>query len=89
MFRVTAEGVKRIFGAEVGLAIGSNKIVGSISYDATSVKLAPVKAVGFTEKTYPFNQDSGPVGGLEPLLLPWGGAKPATYKWSGSSFAKK
>ena len=89
VFRVTAEGVKRVFGAEVGRAIGSNKIIGSISYEAGSVKLAPGKAVGFTEKTYPFNQDSGPVGGLEPLLLPWGGAKAATYKWSGSAFDKK
>lgn len=89
VFRVTSEGVKRVFGAEVGRAIGSNKIIGSISYDASSVKLSPGKAVGFTEKTYPFNQDSGPVGGLEPLLLPWGGAKSATYKWSGSSFDKK
>jgi hypothetical protein len=89
VFRVTSEGMKRVFGAEVGRSIGSNKIVGSISYDASSVKLAPGKAVGFTEKTYPFNQDSGPVGGLEPLLLPWGNAKPATYKWSGSAFDKK
>ncbi len=89
VFRVTSEGVKRIFGAEVGRAIGSNKIIGSISYDAKAVTLAPGKAVGFTEKTYPFNQDSGPVGGLEPLLLPWGSSKSATYKWSGSAFEKK
>jgi len=89
VFRVTSEGIKRIFGAEVGRAIGSNKIVGSISYDSKAVVLAPGKAVGFTQKSYPFNQDTSAVGGLEPLLLPWGSAKTTTYKWSGSAFDKK
>lgn len=89
VFRVSGESIKRVFGAEVGRSIGSQKIVGSISYDDKgAVTLAPGKAVGFTKASYPFNQDSGPVGGLEPLLLPWGDTKPVSYKWSGSSFAK-
>jgi hypothetical protein len=89
VFRVSGESIKRVFGAEVGRSIGSQKIVGSISYDDKgSVTLGPGKAVGFTKASYPFNQDTGPVGGLEPLLLPWGDAKPVSYKWSGSSFSK-
>lgn len=89
VFRVSGESIKRVFGAEVGRSIGSQKIVGSITYDDKGgVTLAPGKAVGFTKASYPFNQDSGPVGGLEPLLLPWGDAKPVTYKWSGSAFSK-
>ena len=43
--------------------------------------------IEWTEKTYPFNQDSGPVGGLEPLILPWGG--PAVrYRWSNGAFTR-
>ncbi len=89
VFRVTAEGIKRVFGAEVGRAIGANRVVGTIKYEAKKVVLAPGKAVGFTEKSYPFNQDNGPVGGLEPLLLPWSSTKSVTYAWSGTGFDKK
>jgi hypothetical protein len=92
VFQVTAEGLRRTFAAEVGRAIGQSKIVGQISYEqhkgAASVVLAPGKAIGFTKDTYPFNQDSGPVGGIEPLLLPWGDVRSVRYRWSGSSFDK-
>ncbi len=91
VFRVSGETIKRVFGAEVGRSIGNQKIVGSITYageKSATVTLGPGKAIGFTRTSYPFNQDSGAVGGLEPLLLPWGDANPVTYKWGGSSFSK-
>ena len=91
VFRVSGESIKRVFGAEVGRSIGSQKIVGSITYGGdrvATITLGPGKAIGFTKTSYPFNQDAGAVGGLEPLLLPWGDAKPVTYKWSSGSFSK-
>jgi hypothetical protein len=51
--------------------------------------LASGKAVGFTKESYPFNQDKAPVGGIEPLLLPWSDTTSARYKWSGSVFEKQ
>ncbi|NUP10561.1 MAG: hypothetical protein HOW73_31315 [Polyangiaceae bacterium] len=89
VYRVTAEGLKRVFAAEVGRAIGSKKIIGAIAYDSGKVTLSAGKAVGFTKDTYPFAQDSSAVGGFEPLILPWGDAKPLKYKWSGSGFDKQ
>lgn len=93
VYRVSADGVRRIFGAEVGRAIGKNKIIGSISYESqkagSSIVLAAGKAVGFTKESYPFNQDTSAVGGLEPLILPWSEPKSARYKWSGSAFEKQ
>lgn len=93
VFKVGTDGIKRVFGAEIGRSIGANKIVGAINYESDKggffVKLAPNKAVGFTKESYPFNQDAGPVGGVEPLLLPWGDAKPIKYKWSGKGFDKQ
>jgi hypothetical protein len=56
---------------------------------SAEIELAPGKAVEWTEQTYPFNQDAGPVGGAEPLLLPWSGLKPARYKWNGTAFVNK
>ena len=45
-----------------------------------------LEAVGWSEKTYPFPEDTTTAGGLEPLLLPWSEAGARRYKWSGSAF---
>lgn len=92
VFRVSEAGIKRAFGAEVARAIGSKRVDGSIKYDAQKgafVVLGPGRATGFTKESYPFAQDTSAVGGLEPLLLPWSGAAPARYKWTGSAFEKQ
>lgn len=88
VFQVEAQGIKRIFGAELSRAMGAKKVSGTFTLGAKEIELGPGRAVDWTEKTYPFQQDSGPVGGLEPLLLPWGGNKAVKYKWSGSAFTK-
>ena len=54
-----------------------------------TVVLSAGKAVGFTKESYPFNQDTSAVGGLEPLLLPWSDTKTLRYKWTGSGFEKQ
>jgi len=93
VFRVTDAGVKRVFGAEIGRAIGQKRVSATITFDgakgAAAVVLAPGRATGFTKENYPFAQDTSPVGGLEPLLLPWAGASSARYVWNGSGFAKR
>jgi hypothetical protein len=93
VFKVTDSGLKRVFGAEVARSIGPKRVEGSIKYEsqgnAAFVVLGPGRAAGFTKESYPFGQDTGPVGGLEPLLLPWGGASPVRYKWNGTSFDRQ
>ncbi|WP_437630569.1 hypothetical protein [Sorangium sp. So ce854] len=92
IFRIEGEGIQRVFAAEVARSIGDKKIVGELKFvrvgDKVGIELAPGRAVEWTEQTYPFNQDKGPVGGFEPLLLPWGGAQPVRYVWNGSTFAR-
>jgi hypothetical protein len=61
--------------------------MGNIDFAAGEIVLRPGKAVGFTAQTYPFPQDVGASGGIEPLLLPWSGAKPVHYRWDGGRFA--
>lgn len=89
VFKVASDGIKRVFGAELGRSIGTNKVVGSISYDGGKITLTSGKATGFTKENYPFTQDTSAVGGFEPLLLPWGDTKQLKYKWSGSGFDKQ
>ena len=92
VFQVQGEALKRVFAAEIGRAIGGKKIVGELKITGAgkgaAIELAPGRAVDWTEQTYPFNQDTAPVGGFEPLLLPWGGAKKVRYTWGGSGFSK-
>lgn len=92
VFQVQGEALKRVFAAEIGRAIGSKRISGDLQFvsagKGVAIQLGPGRAHEWTQQTYPFNQDTGPVGGFEPLLLPWGGSKPARYQWNGSAFAR-
>jgi hypothetical protein len=88
VFQVSPEGIKRIFSAEIARAIGRKRVNGAVRLGNGYIELAPGNAVEWTAATYPFTQDAGPSGGLEPLLLPWGGASAVRYKWGGSSFSK-
>src|SRR6185503_16982447 len=88
VLQVQGESLKRIFAAEVARSMGKKRIQGSIVFGSGSIEIAPGKAIEWTEKTYPFNQDAGSVGAFEPLLLPWGGSRPLRYRWSGSSFTR-
>ncbi len=92
VFQVTEEGLRRVFGAELARSVGAQRVQGAMRWvaagKAAEIELAPGKATDWTEKTYPWAQDLGPAGGLEPLILPWGGAQPVRYRWTGSAFAR-
>lgn len=88
VFQVANEGIRRIFAAEIARAIGRKRVQGVVRFPGRGIELAPGHAVEWTASTYPFTQDRGAVGGLEPLLLPWGGAKAVRYRWTGSGFSK-
>lgn len=93
VFQVHGEVIRRVFSAEIARSIGSKRIEGVFRMvdagKSAEIELAPGKAIEWTEQTYPFNQDAGPVGGAEPLILPWSGIKPARYKWNGTAFVSK
>jgi hypothetical protein len=88
VFQVSNDGIRRIFAAEIARAMGRKRVNGAVRFGSGSIELAPGSAVEWTAATYPFTQDAGPVGGLEPLLLPWGGASAVRYKWGGSGFSR-
>jgi len=93
VYQVTDAGVRRIFAAETGRALKNDRIVGTVAFvpqsnHAVRIELRPGRAVGWTEKTYPFPPDTTAAGGLEPLLLPWGGGS-RKYAFDGSAFAAK
>jgi hypothetical protein len=92
VYQVAGESLKRVFAAETGRAIGKKRVSATVHFvkagKGVEIELAPGKAVDWTAATYPFTQDTGPVGGMEPLLLPWSGLSAVRYRWTGSSFGK-
>lgn len=92
VFQVNGEAIRRVFSAELARSMGGKRVEQLFRLldagGSAEIELAPGKAIDWTEQTYPFNQDTAPIGGAEPLLLPWGGLKPARYKWNGSAFVR-
>lgn len=88
VFQVQGEQIKRVFAAEIGRSMGKKRVSGAVRFPGGAIELGPGAAVEWTAATYPFTQDAGQVGGLEPLLLPWGGATPVRYRWSKGAFSR-
>ena len=92
VYSVVPQGIARVFGAETGRAMGGKRVQGTLAFlpgaHGLDIEVRPGRAFGFSDKTYPFGQEQGKQGGLEPLLLPWSGAQPARYHWDGAAFVR-
>ncbi len=90
VYQVFESGLRRIFGAETGRSLGDDSISDAVRFvprdKGLALELAPGKAVGWTDKTYPFPIDKTPYGGLEPLLVPWGDVRQKRYHYDGSTY---
>jgi hypothetical protein len=90
IYGVQGDGLVRIFGAETGRSLGKDRIIGAVSFTpakrGVDIELRPSRAIGWTDKTYPFPPDTTTAGGLEPLLLPWSGGS-RKYHYDGKTFA--
>jgi hypothetical protein len=91
VYSVQGDAVTRVFAAETGRAVEKDRILGSVAFvpadrGALRIELRAGKAVGWSEKTYPFPEDTTTAGGLEPLVLPWSETSSRNYKWSGTAF---
>lgn len=90
VFSVGEQGIRRVFGAELARSIGQKRVEGTVSYGrGGKLVLSSGKATGFTKESYPFAQDTAPVGGLEPLLLPWGGTTKVEYVHRAGVFERR
>jgi hypothetical protein len=88
VFQVANDNIRRVFAAEVARSSGRKRVASEVRFTGTAIELGPGVATEWTRASYPFTQDTAAVGGLEPLLLPWGGAQPARYRWTGSAFGR-
>jgi hypothetical protein len=89
VYGIKDDRVVRVFAAETGRTLGKNQILGAVAFEKAGkgmrIELRPGRAIGWTQSTYPFPEDTTTAGGLEPLPLPWSGNK-RSYRWSGSAY---
>lgn len=92
VFQVQGDVIKRVFAAETSRSLGKKRVFASVglvsSGKQVDIELPVAKATDWTEKTYPFAPESGAVGGVKQLVLPWSGQKAARYRWNGTAFAR-
>jgi len=90
IYGVKDETLARVFAAETSRAVGDNEVLGAVAFEpgkrGMDIELRPARALGWTEKSYPFPPDTTTAGGLEPLLLPWGDASKRRYHWDGNAY---
>ena len=90
IYGIKEEALGRVFAAETSRAVGDNEVLGAVAFEpgkrGMDIELRPARALGWTEKSYPFPPDTTTAGGLEPLLLPWGDVGKRRYHWDGSAY---
>jgi hypothetical protein len=91
VYAVDGGKVVRVFAAETALVLGDKRISSTISFvpgaKGTTLVLGAGHAVGWDAKSYPYKQDTAPVGALEPIVLPWTDGT-VSYSWNGSAFSR-
>lgn len=93
VYTVKDGAIGRVFGIETARESGAKRVQGLVQFvpakgaKAFEIDVRPGRAVGWTEKTYPWGQDQPGTGAVEPLLLPWGGIASLRYAWDGSRFS--
>jgi hypothetical protein len=94
VYQVSQDSISRIFAIETARERGGKRVQGLVQFipapgnKTFDVLAAPGRASGWTEKTYPWAQDTPGTGDVEPLVLPWSGIHSVRYRWNGSGFAK-
>ena len=90
VYKVLGEKLTRIFAAETGRALGDRRVAGAVAFtprgSGVDIVLRPARAIGWSERTYPFPEDLHPAGGVEPLLLPWGTQRSRSYTFRDAAY---
>lgn len=93
VYQIAEDGIKRVFAADLGHALGGKLVLGGMllvpGRRGLEIELFPGRAQGFTDKTYPLNEETSATGGVEPLLLPWSSTKSRRFSFDGSKFVAR
>ncbi len=92
VYLVSSGTPKRVFGVELSLSHGKSKVSATLRYvpagSALDLEVKADKPQTWTQATYPFQVDTAPVSGVEPLPLPWGPSPTLRFTWKGETFER-
>lgn len=92
VYQMTDEGLKRVFAVETGRHMGRKRVEGTVKFvnaaRGMDIEVSSGKATDWNGGNYPFTQDTSPVGGVEPLILPWSNLPTVRYRWKNGEFRK-
>jgi hypothetical protein len=92
VYQMTDDGLKRVFAVETARNMGRKRVEGAVKFvragRGMDIEVTSGKATGWNGGTYPFTQDTSPVGGVEPLILPWSNLPTVRYRWKAGGFSK-
>lgn len=90
VYQVQGDRLARIFAAETGRSLGSDRVLAAVAFlpqqGSVQLELRPLRAFGWSERSYPFPEDQTAQGGLEPLPLPWGTRGARQYVFDGEQY---
>lgn len=92
VYQLDGEVLKRVFSVETARNMGKKRVEGTVKFvsagRAMDIEVSSGKATEWNAGNYPFMQDTSPVGGVEPLILPWSNLPPVRYRWKAGNFIK-
>lgn len=92
VYQLDNDVLKRVFAVETARSMGKKRIEGTVKFVKATrgmdIEVSSGKATEWNGGNYPFMQDKGPVGGVEPLLLPWSNLPAVRYRWKSGEFSK-
>lgn len=92
VYQLDGEVLKRVFSVETARSMGRKRVEGTVKFvkagRGMDIEVSSGKTTEWNAGNYPFMQDTNPVGGVEPLILPWSNLPPARYRWKSGGFSK-
>ncbi len=74
VYSIQGDKLVRIFGAETGRSLGKDQVLGAVAFEPDkrgyAIELRPARAVGWSEKTYPFPPDTTTAGASSRSFCP-------------------
>ena len=88
VYAVKGEQLTRLFALETAREQSGKRVEATVSFSPKAMEVGPGRASGWSEKTFPWQQEKPGNGSLEPLVLPWGGLGTVRYRWDGQRFSR-
>lgn len=90
VYTVQGDKLIRVAALETGMRFEDKRVASTVAFlpaaQGLDLQMGPGNAVGWDQKSFPFRQETAPISGIEPLVLPW--SSPVRLRWGASGYAR-